>query len=68
MVGGKQVILGFAKDLKIKYILLVLSFYKPLQPVNMTKTPEWVGGRELDYEVLGAEGMAPRFAFYSGVK
>jgi hypothetical protein len=43
----------------------VKHFYSPM---SISGTPEWAEDGELDYEVLGDDGMAPRFAFYSGVK
>ncbi len=43
----------------------VKHFYSP---VSVSGTPAWAEGGELDYEIPGADGMASRFAFYSGVK
>lgn len=43
----------------------VLHFYSP---VSVSSTPDWTQDGKLNYEVPGADGMAPRFAFYSGVK
>ncbi len=43
----------------------VLHFYSP---VSMEGSPDWANNGDLDYEVPGEGGLAPRFAFYSGVK
>ena len=47
----------FSKDVK--------HFYSP---ASVSKTPQWTLDGKLDYEVPSTNGMASRFAFYSGVK
>jgi hypothetical protein len=55
----------FADGNKRPFSKNVLHFYSPM---SVSETPKWTEGGELDYEIPGNEGMAPRFAFYSGVK
>jgi len=43
----------------------VKHFYSP---VSVSGVPKWTLEGELDHEVPSTDGMAPRFAFYSGVK
>lgn len=43
----------------------VLHFYSP---VSVATIPKWALDGVPDYTVPGTDGMAPRFAFYSGVK
>jgi len=47
----------FSKDVK--------HFYSPM---SVAEAPEWALDEKLDYEIPGSNGMAPRFAFYRGVK
>jgi len=55
----------FAGDDERPFGKNVLHFYSPM---SVSKTPKWTTDGELDYEISGTNGMAPRFAFYSGVK
>mgnify|MGYP000694673711 CR=1 FL=1 len=55
----------FASEDKRPFPKNVKHFYSP---VSVSRTPKWTEGGELSYEVPGVNGMAPRFAFYSGVK
>ena len=55
----------FADDDERPFSRDVKHFYSP---ISVGGTPKWTLDGELNYEVPGTNGMAPRFAFYSEVK